>query len=179
MVTFRQIQSATDDAVRDFRACGLNTASLQECQVVAIPFGSAYGYCRETGQILIPCVSLDRIWARITGGQRCTLRDIIRHEMGHALAACHTQLVQNCDFHRAFGAPHDTDRNEEPLFDWDEYLTEYACESPGEDFAETVMVYTRHRGRIDRYRHLRGVARKLAFIATLPRRIRRLGIELA
>lgn len=165
--------------MRDFRATCLNTAKLHACPVVSVPLGLAYGYCRETGEILIPRLSLDRLGQILLGGQRVGLRDIIRHEMAHALANCHPRLVRTRAFRRAFGAHHDAEWQDPPQFDPDGFLTEYACSAPYEDFAETVMVFTRHRGKVARYRHRKGLARKLAFVAGLPRRGRRLEIDFA
>ena len=178
MLTLRSLQSATNDVVRDFRACGLNTEALQDCQVYLVPAGLAFGWCHADGAISIPAVSGSRWWER-RWGRRTSLRDVLRHEFGHALANLHPELVEGRSFSAAFGAGYDDRWQRKPTFDEEDYLTPYATKSPAEDFAETVMVHTRHRGGIDRYRHLDGIWRKLEFVRRISIRIRREGIPLA
>ena len=178
MLTLRTLQSATNDVVRDFRACGMNTAALQDCQVYLVPAGLAFGWCHADGAISIPAVSGSRWWER-GWGKRTSLRDVLRHEFGHALANLHPELVEGRSFSAAFGAGYDDRWQRKPAFDEEDYLTPYATKSPAEDFAETVMVHSRHRGRMDRYRNLAGIWRKLEFVRRISIRIRREGIPLA
>ena len=178
MLTLRSLQSATTDVVRDFRACGLNTEALQDCQVYLVPAGLAFGWCRADGAISIPAVSGSRWWER-RWGKRTSLRDVLRHEFGHALANLHPELVEGRTFERVFGASYDDRWKRKPAFDEEDYLTPYATKSPAEDFAETVMVHSRHRGRVDRYRHLAEIWRKLQFVSRLKNRIKQERIPLA
>ena len=50
-------------------------------------------------------------------------------------------------------------------------ITDYATKSPAEDFADTVMVYTRHRGRVERYAGRDGVMEGFEFVRWVAGRL--------
>jgi hypothetical protein len=116
----------------------------------------------EAGHIYIPkLVLLHGPWQ-----QRGSLRDVIRHEYGHATAHYYPALVQRSSrFRGAFGGGY-----------WDEgsagggdgdFVSTYARTNPSEDFAETFMLYLRHRGRLPSRFSSAGVRRKWRFVADL------------
>jgi hypothetical protein len=80
---------------------------------------------------------------------RCHPLDVLRHEFGHAFAHYYYDELfsDNEGFEKAFGGAYfDSVRSRElPIFS---FISDYAQESPMEDFAETFMVYLRRRGEI-------------------------------
>lgn len=183
-VSFRSVQAAVNQAVCDFRAVGLNTSDLHGCEVVCVPFGWHWGWAWDTGEIEIPRLALPRLAQLfLPEVEAVSLRDIIRHEMAHALAFCHPHLVRRGGvFVRTFGGSHDLDEwpeGKEPEYDRDNFVSEYATTSPCEDFAETVMVYTRHQGRMGRYRKRAGLWKKLLYVMAIAQQIRTERIPLA
>lgn len=97
--------------------------------------------------------------AYVPGG---TLVDVIRHEFGHAWAWRDPAFFRKPWFRQAFGAAYTEERWEEPdEFDPDLYVSEYACQQAKEDFAETFMVYLRHRRNLSRFKARAGVMAKL------------------
>ena len=157
----------------------VNTERLHACSAELIPLGWSYGWYRPPGKIGIPAMCWDRVWGQLRGTPRVSLRDVVRHEMAHALAYHHPELVRTAAFRLAFEAEHDGEWESCLECHSEDFVTPYATVSPEEDFAETVMVYTRHRGEIRRYRDRLGVFRKLRFVRRLPTCLRRLGIPLA
>ena len=102
--------------------------------------------------------------------------DVIRHEFGHALADRFGKLFRGGIFKEAFGANY----GEKKVFDgedWsDEHVSEYASSMTQEDFAETFMLYLKHKGRMPvRYRGKRVVAKKWKAVARIVRSIADMG----
>ena len=95
----------------------------------------------------------------------------MRHELAHALAAVHLDVVDGPRFERVFGGSHEHEWVERPEFDPQLFITAYATKSPAEDFAETVMVYTRHRGRVERYARRDGVMEGFEFVRWVAGRL--------
>lgn len=92
----------------------------------------------EPGHIYIPA------WIKLNRGQdRGSLRDVLRHEFGHALAYHHPGAVRRTRaFVGAFAARYD-EAWPEPPGNREDFVTAYAMSSPDEDFAETFMVWLR------------------------------------
>ncbi len=155
----------------DFYTCGLYATSLNEVPVRLTHWGDAYGYCTDTGEIEIPAWSWSRLREERDGGA-CSLEDVVRHELAHALAHRHMPLVDTPAFAETFGAAYWDEWADEVDFDPREYVTAYATSAPCEDFAETVMVFARLRGRVSRYASRRGVMRGFRYVAALARALR-------
>lgn len=101
------------------------------------------------------------------------MRDILRHEYGHAFAVEHPSLVRRSrEFCDTFGGRYDS-RSQAVAYSQTEHVTEYAATSPQEDFAETFMTYVRAGGRVSKFRRRGGVYRKLQFVRALAAQIRR------
>ena len=98
--------------------------------------------------------------------------DVIRHEFGHALADKYRKFFRGGIFKAAFGASY----GEKKVFDgddWsDEYVTEYASTMTQEDFAETFMLYMKHKGKMPaRYRGKRAIEKKWKTVAKIVKEI--------
>ena len=110
---------------KELSAVGLMTQALCEVPVVVQafdigPFVLAYEglYVEEPGlggllgfsarTIYVPRLSLSRLIASVRGGVASSMRDILRHELGHAFAVEHPGLVRRSTaFTRVFGARYD------------------------------------------------------------------------
>jgi hypothetical protein len=157
-ITFRQLQSAYTDVQRELERAGLwhQRGRLINTQVVLckLPppdfWDAAAFFVREVnyvyrafgcepGHIYVP----KWIWRLKRGQYRGSLRDILRHEFGHALAFHYPgPICRTRAFAAAFDARYD-DPWPEPPQDPANFVTEYAMNSPEEDFAETFMVWLR------------------------------------
>jgi hypothetical protein len=166
-VTLTRLNRAVSDVQRELEEHGFYDEKLAKIDVYLSWCGYAYGWCYyfTSGNIHIPAVSLGKFFERVVGTSRTTLRDVVRHEYGHALAHTHRGLFCSVPFKRAFGSHHDADVKSD--YDPERHVTPYAATSPSEDFAETFMFYLRHGGehpsRFDTWR----IRRKWRFIREL------------
>ena len=170
IVTMQRLERALACVRRELETHGFWTPRLAEVDVYLVPVGLAYGWHVEIGKgyIGIPAVSACRVGDLLVG-RRTSLRDVLRHEHGHALAHCHRGLFRSRGFTEAFGRPHHSTRDE--YFDHRAHVSDYAATAAAEDFAETFMVYVRHGGRwpwrhratrlVRKWRFIHGVARAL------------------
>ena len=105
-------------------------------------FGEFLGY--QPGHIYIPKWVLDQgFWAQ----RRGSLRDLVRHEYGHAVAHHYPSLViRSPRFTEAFGGTYF--RGKPVKGNVRDFVSRYARTQPCEDFAETFMLYVRHQGEL-------------------------------
>ena len=131
---------------------------------------SLIGY--EDGHIYIPqWVLLHGPWQN-----RGSLRNLVRHEYGHALAHEYPQLIQrSARFVDVFGGRYyDGDFPD----DWDsDFVSDYASTSPCEDFAETFALYLQKGGILPDGFDYPGIRRKWKFIRDAARIIARGGCK--
>ena len=104
------------------------------------------------------------------------IRDVIRHEFGHALADKYRKFFRGGIFKAAFGASY----GEKKVFDgekWsDEYVTEYASTMTQEDFAETFMLYMKYKGKMPaRYRGKRAIEKKWETVGQIVKDVAAVG----
>jgi hypothetical protein len=171
IITMPRLQSAMDDVVEELDHNGLWNDRLFKVEVFLTWFGKPYGsqLYRGSGHIEIPAVSLSRVNELIFGGPRRTLRDLLRHEYGHAVADTNRALIRSQRFADVFGTPHDSEIQAD--YSKEEHLSDYAATDSSEDFAEVFMHYLKHSGKIpDRFR-TRKIERKWQFVSRLCQRI--------
>ena len=121
---------------------------------------SVLGY--EAGHMYIPQWVLSHgPWQR-----RGSLRDVVRHEYGHAVAHHYPSLIRRSSrFASTFGGRYG---DSEPGWgDALDFVTDYAATCPAEDFAETFMLFLRHRGKLPESFFSPAVREKWQFVEDL------------
>jgi hypothetical protein len=173
IVTLPRLNRAVSDVQRELVEHEFYDEKLAKVDVYLSWVGVAYGWCwyGTTGNIHIPAISFGKLFERFSDFSRTTLRDVVRHEYGHALAHTHRGLFCSVPFKKAFGTHHDADVQSD--YDPERHVTPYAATSPSEDFAEVFMLYLRHSGELpDRFDTWR-IQRKWRFIRELGVAVRR------
>ncbi|HRJ72180.1 MAG TPA: hypothetical protein PLS03_08135 [Terrimicrobiaceae bacterium] len=167
LITRRILDEANYRVTLELRTMGLYCAGMAQVITRLVPFGlSAYGwkYRGREGEIHIPAVTLARL-GEIAGHPRVGLRDILRHEFGHALVDLHPGLFRTAEFRRVFGGPVS---NQDPWeYDPDLFISPYAATCPEEDFCETFMVWMGRRRNFHEGRYSPEIRRKLRFVGAL------------
>lgn len=173
IVTLNRLNWAVLRVRNELSEHGFFDAKLRKIDVRLAWFGCAFGWCwyGTSGNIHIPALSLGRIYDRIRGEARTSLRDVLRHEYGHALAHTHRGLFCSVPFKRAFGTHHDADVKS--CYDPERHVTHYAATSPSEDFAEVFMLYLRHNGKIPNHLNTWRIRRKWRFVEQVGDAVRR------
>ena len=189
-VTFRQLESAYLDMQRDLDQAGLwyGRTRLMQTEVIWcwLPPPSLWGalgffveaestlhrlFGFEPGHIYIPkWVFLHGPWQ-----DRGSLRDVLRHEFGHALAHYHPgPICRSRAFGETFGARYDECWDQQPI-DHQDFVSRYATTSPAEDFAETFACWLRSFRRpgnaVLPHRTTAALRAKFAFVRNVCRRI--------
>lgn len=108
------------------------------------------GYFTKDGEIFVPVLQ-----------SKMGVRDILRHEFGHALLYHYPGITHKNDF-SLFG--HTTDV--------EDYVSNYAMTNPEEDFCETFMVYMKHRGKMPPHHSSERLRKKWRFMTALKRGFR-------
>jgi hypothetical protein len=169
-VTLQRLNRANLTVTNELEALGFYDALVQGIDVYLVPFGLAYGwqFYGTTGVISIPAVSFSRLW-ELMGGVYTSLRDVLRHEYGHAIADTHRGLLRSRRFADAFGSHHTWDFAWEydPCF----HVTVYAATSPAEDFAEVFMQYLKYGGKIPTKFRTPSIVAKWKYIHSLGKAI--------
>jgi hypothetical protein len=120
----------------------------------------------EAGHIYIPkWVLAHGPWQR-----RGSLRDVVRHEYGHAVAHYYPNLIQrSARFTDTFGGRYFGKHQESS--DVEHCVSTYAATQPAEDFAETFMFFLRHGGRLPAQFTSSVIKRKWRFVRDLSETI--------
>jgi len=172
IITLKRLDRAVLQVQSELFDLGFYDEPVQAVDVYLVFLGNAYGwhYYGGSGDINIPAISFSRL--RDLFRRRYTsLRDVLRHEYAHAVADTHRGLFRSPRFSEPYGGSHESSVASE--FDPRCHLTEYAAESPSEDFAETFMFFVRHSGVLPPRLRTPVIARKWAFIRDLGRAIKR------
>jgi len=167
IVTLNRLNRAVSDVQTELENHGFFDSKLQQVDVYLSLFGLAFGWCYygTSGDIHIPAVSAGKLYERVLGRPYTPLRDVLRHEYGHALAHTHRGLFCSVSFKRAFGSHHDADIKSD--YDPERHVTRYAATSPSEDFAEVFMLYLSHKGELPACFDTWRIRRKWRFIREL------------
>ena len=100
---------------------------------------------------------------------------MIRHVFGHALADLYSDALKKGGvFRAAFGGNYGGAPAEERGVDgWEErYVSEYATSATQEDFAETFMLFVKHKGRIPaRFARKPAIRKKWKAVAEIVKRV--------
>jgi hypothetical protein len=167
--TTAKVRRADRHVRGELRAHGFWTPELEDVdvQVVSRPTWGTYAWYVD-GRISVAAWSGARLWDWL-GARHMTLRDLLRHEWAHAVAAEHPALIRSKVFCRAFGGSYERDKAV-GRHHQRHHVTRYAAANPCEDFAEVFHLYLRHRGRLPlQWRELPVVARKWKFVEDLAR----------
>ena len=167
IINGQMLDEANYRVTLQLRSVGLYCAGMANVVTRLVPFGlDAYGwrYRGRQGEIHIPRVSMAR-WREMFGEPRVGLRDVLRHEFGHALVDLHPRLFRSGAFREVFGA------SISAQYAWDHdpkhHITPYAATSPEEDFCETFMVWLKWNGRPSLSTQPIKIKKKLQFISKL------------
>lgn len=131
---------------------------------------AAEGYWQKwTAEIIIP---RHGFW---WFGRQASIEDVFRHEFGHALADLYPEaLKKGSVFRKAFGGIYGAVPAEERGVDgWEErYVSEYATSATQEDFAETFMLFVKHKGKIPaKFGKCPAIVKKWEAVAEICRRM--------
>ena len=167
IITMPRLNRSLSQVRNELATHGLWTEALSEVEVYLTGFGVHYGYqyYKSSGQIEIPAISLDRLCESLLGREVLSLRDLLRHEYGHALADNHRGLIRSRQFRNAFGTHHDD--TEPARYDPDQHVSGYASTSASEDFAETFMYYVKHKGKLPKAFKVPKIKEKWSFVRQL------------
>ncbi len=109
------------------------------------------------------------------GGEKDSDVDVLRHEFGHALADLYPgALKKGGVFRAAFGGAYGEAPAEECVADgWgDRYVSEYATSMTQEDFAETFMLFVKHKGKIPaKFAKKPAIRKKWKAVAEIVKRV--------
>ena len=171
IVTSQRLKWACQAVKAELKQHGIWLEPVSKVPVRIALVGTCYGWQEygTTGEIRIPKLSLCRVrdWYL---NRYTSLREVLRHEYGHAVAYCYPRLIRSRRFRRAFGLPHDSTQTLDfmPGF----HVTEYSAVSPAEDFAELFMLFLGRSGRLPEYLATPPIRRKWRFIQHLCRAIK-------
>ena len=109
------------------------------------------------------------------GGEKDSDIDVFRHEFGHALAELYPDALKKGGlFRAAFGGAYGDNpaRGTDPD-DWEgRCVTFYATKNTQEDFAETFMLFVKHKGKIPaKYAKKPAIRRKWRAVAEIVKRV--------
>jgi hypothetical protein len=134
---------------RELKTLGFDKKGMLETKVsrTLIPSLRRQAYFHK-GEIFIPILQ-----------SRKNVRDMLRHEYGHALLYYFPEIMATKGF-----------RNFCNSSDINDYVSRYAMTNPDEDFCETLMKYMKHGGKFPRKNVSPELMKKWRFISGLRRK---------
>ena len=164
--------AARKDIAAELLKFGFLDARVGQIAVKLVPLGVAYGWqdYRGSGTISVPRVSWPKL-CNLLEHEYVSLRDVLRHEYGHAVADTHQPLIRTPEFAFAFGDSHHWATSSD--YDPEVFVTTYAATATGEDFAETFMYFLKHKGRLPARFSTPAIRKKWQFVRRLGAQIRR------
>ncbi len=153
IVTLDRLNRAIDVVRKELDTHGLWTKKMADVEVFLETFNpmalSSYGWHiadGKTGSISIPSLCLPRLVHALKIGPYYSLRSILRHEYGHAIADLHPGLLRRFRFAEVFGNSYESGRSSP--YDPEAHVSRYASSEPAEDHSEVFEMYLRHKGRL-------------------------------
>lgn len=171
LTSIDMLESANNATILELTKLGFYDEYTERTEVYWVYGSRAYGYHNfgGDGAICIPWISLSKLLDLYRGKQN-SLRDVLRHEYGHAVADTHRGLIRSRKFSLTFGASHDSDDKWE--FDPYFHVTEYAAKSASEDFAEVFYLFVKHKGKLPARYDTPAIRAKWEFVDKLRRAIK-------
>ena len=132
-------------------------------------------YQPETKTIEFPSMYLpiEALWTSLS--PKASAVDVFRHEFGHALADLYPRaLSKGSLFREAFGGTYGPIPAEERGVEgWEgRYVSEYATSATQEDFAETFMLFVKHKGKLPaKFRGKPVITKKWAAVREIVKRV--------
>lgn len=118
---------------------------------------------------ILPKRVLSLLGESFTG--RASLRDVLRHEYGHAVAHYYPGLIQRSSrFSETFGGSY-WRKDHRDAEDPDDFVSAYAMTNPAEDFAEIFMHYLRYGGEIPRKYRSSAIRKKWRFVRDIGKAV--------
>ena len=152
---------------------------VESTYLTIAPISAVAGYMGfyqpATKTIEFPSVYLpiEALWKSLS--LKASAVDVFRHEFGHALADLYPRALSKGGlFRAAFGGIYGEDPAEERGVDgWeDRYVSEYATSATQEDFAETFMLFVKHKGKMPRkFAGKPAIAKKWKAVAEIVKRV--------
>jgi hypothetical protein len=134
-------------------------------------FGGAYGFYHFDDQnIHVPTIRTAVLDPRYPERR---MVDILRHEFGHALSDKYSRYFSDEEIVKAFG---DICGDGEAAKDDDErnYVSDYARTNASEDFAETFMLYMKHKGNLPKEFRRKAIKAKWAAVESICEKVEKL-----
>ena len=134
-------------------------------------------YQPDTREIEFPSVYLPirALWSDLE--EKANALDVFRHEFGHALADLYPGVLKKgALFCKAFGGAYgDKPAKGIDSDDWEgRCVSSYATTATQEDFAETFMLYMKHKGKIPaKFAKKPAIRKKWKAVEEIIRRVRR------
>ena len=159
-VSFKKMEVAFNQVREELRGMGLlftgSPLDKVDCYHERFSLGALSGFVGVMGfydfsdrNIHIPMAYPAGLFPRWFSKRQ--MLDVLRHEFGHALAHRYPEALRNGDlFKKAFGGPYGVRpaKGTDPD-DWEgRCVTGYAATRTREDFAETFMLFVKHKGKI-------------------------------
>ncbi len=146
---------------------------------VIAPFAAITGtmgwYNRKKKTITFPSVYLPIMSLWVDLGTKANALDVLRHEFAHAIADLYQKEVSfGGRFCAAFGgACGDKPSKDKDLENWgDVFVSAYAKKYTEEDFAETFMLYMKHKGKIPaKFAKKSAIRQKWKVVGEIMRRV--------
>ena len=174
---WKTFQRAVHDVQTEFSQFGFwhHGVGIWLTNIYLVPLatceGVHYGYHRSV--IHIPAISPSRLF-RMFGYQPIGVRDVLRHELMHAVQHHHGDLLQQKEVTSAFGGS--VFQTWKSQHNPELHVSRYAATNGYEHFAETGMLFLKHSGRCplrwqrtqieDQFEAIRSLGRTIKEIAT-------------
>ena len=152
---------------------------VEAAYLTIAPISAVAGYmgfyqpAKKTIEFPSVYLPIEALWATLS--PKASAVDVFRHEFGHALADLYPRaLSQGGLFREAFGAKYGP--KPAPEIDPDNWefdcVSAYAATKTQEDFAETFMLFVKHKGKIPaKFARLPAIRKKWKAVAAIVKAV--------